>query len=156
MWHKKWGCFLLRSENNYWDENYWPAMAFTFCTTFKRAINRPKTDPRLFLTIYESAVSITSPLRTITDPLKEIKIVKIDPKKFSFCSFLTLPNFLGKKNVQLISHDPFKKLYGLWSAEICIQPVSDWQDRQIYGHYNICINYSQITFFAPKYEIQMQ
>ena len=30
---------------------------------------------------YESAVSITCPLKTITDPLKEIKMVKTDPKK---------------------------------------------------------------------------
>ena len=102
------------------------AVAFTFCATFIRAINRPKNDPRLFFflnlfingqafiisgekellifsilckgvqgkrhkkyyqsavllywklrkqlwncySIYESAVSITSPLKTITDPLK--------------------------------------------------------------------------------------
>ena len=103
-------------------KNYWPAVAFTFYATFKRAINRPKSDPRLFFfsnsfingpafiisgkkliiffhcareckgkniqiiinprfyftdtrkqlwnccNIYESAVSITSPLKTITDP----------------------------------------------------------------------------------------
>ena len=50
--------------------------------------------------IYESVVSITSPLKTTTDPLKEIKTVKTDPKKvpsqISFCLFLKvqLPNFL--------------------------------------------------------------
>ena len=31
--------------------------------------------------IYNSAVSITSLLKTITDPLKEIKMVKTDPKQ---------------------------------------------------------------------------
>ena len=110
------------------QENYWHAVAFPFCETFKRAINRPKSDPRLFFFpelshqctsfyhfwkkitdffsivqgsasekmykflsirgftllirannyetaatyIYESAVSITSLLKTISDPLKEI------------------------------------------------------------------------------------
>ena len=42
--------------------------------------------------IYESVLSITSPLKTITVPLKEIKMVKTDQKrfqaKFYFCSFL--------------------------------------------------------------------
>ena len=116
-------------------------MAFKFCATFNRAINRPKADPRIFFfsnlfingqafiisekkilfyyllckgvqgkrrtNYYQSAVPITSPLKTITDPLKEIKIVKTDLKKVpskknSFCSFLyvQLPNFLRKK----ISH----------------------------------------------------
>ena len=28
--------------------NYWLAVAFTFCATFKRAIKRPNSDPRLF------------------------------------------------------------------------------------------------------------
>ena len=42
--------------------------------------------------VYESAVSITSPLKTITDPLKEIKIVKTDPKKVpSQIFFLLVP-----------------------------------------------------------------
>ena len=44
--------------------------------------------------IYESAVSITIPLKTITDPLREIKWSKQTQKrlqgKFSFCSFLDL------------------------------------------------------------------
>ena len=31
--------------------------------------------------VYESAVSINSPLKTSTDPLKEIKMVKTDTKK---------------------------------------------------------------------------
>ena len=30
-------------------KNYWHAMPFTFCKTFKRAIDRPKTDPWTFL-----------------------------------------------------------------------------------------------------------
>ena len=119
------------------------------CTTFKRAINRPNTDPRLFFSpklfinwqafiisekkilifsllckgvqgkrhkiiinpwfyftdtrkqlwnccnIYESTMSITSPLKTITDPLKEIKMIKTDPKKVpSQTFFLLVPNFL--------------------------------------------------------------
>ena len=107
-------------------KNYWRTVAFTFCTTFKRAIKRPKSDPRLFSRIYssmdklwsyqekkllifsllckgvqgkrkllsirgftllirannyETAVSKTSLLKTITDPLKEIKMVKTDLKK---------------------------------------------------------------------------
>ena len=50
-------CFLLRSETNYWDAEKItdpPAVAFTFCATSKRAINRPKTDPRLlfFLNLF--------------------------------------------------------------------------------------------------------
>ena len=41
---------------------------------------------------YESAVSITSPLKAITDPLKEIKMVKTEPKKVpSQISFLLVP-----------------------------------------------------------------
>ena len=32
-------------------KNYWPAVAFTFCATFKRVINRPKTalTPTIFV-----------------------------------------------------------------------------------------------------------
>ena len=48
--YKKCSCFfttkwksLLRCTNN-----YWPAVAFTFCATFKRAINRPKNYPQIF------------------------------------------------------------------------------------------------------------
>ena len=55
--------------------------------------------------IYESAVSITSPLKTITNPLKEIKMVKTDPKKGSKPNFLfarssryNCPTFWEKKN----------------------------------------------------------
>ena len=149
MWHMKSGCFLLRSENNYWEAGPWPAVASTFCATFKGARNRPKTDPRLFFfsklfingqafiisgkkiwifsllyfcareckgkvvkiiinqrfnftdtwkqlwnccNIYESAMSITSRLKTVSDPLKEIKIVKTDPKKVpSQILFLLFP-----------------------------------------------------------------
>ena len=41
---------------------------------------------------YESGVSITSPLKTITDPLKEIEMVKTDPKKVpSQIFFLIVP-----------------------------------------------------------------
>ena len=46
----------------------------------------------------------TNPLKTITDPLQEIKMAKTDPKKvpspISFCSFLYVqfPDFLRKKN----------------------------------------------------------
>ena len=37
------------------------AVAFTFCATFKRAINRPKTDPRLFFSrIYRSMDKLLS------------------------------------------------------------------------------------------------
>ena len=44
--------------------------------------------------IYESVVSLTSPLRTITDPLKEIKIVKMDgPKKDFKSNFLFARSF---------------------------------------------------------------
>jgi len=123
-------------------KHYWPAVAFTFCVTFKRAINRPKTDPQLFFfsnffingqayiisgtkiinffsigkgvqgiiifinpcfnftdtekqlwncyNIYESAVTITSPLKTITDPQKEIKMAKTDAKKVPVPVFLLL------------------------------------------------------------------
>ena len=39
--------------------------------------------------VYESAVSITSPPKTITGPLKEIKMIKTDPKK--------VPSQTGKK-----------------------------------------------------------
>ena len=62
--------------------------------------------------VYEFAVSITSPLKTITDPLKEIKMVKKDPKKVSSQIFFMLV-YLGKiaqiftkKYVPL--HNPFK------------------------------------------------
>ena len=42
--------------------------------------------------IYESAVSITSQLKTITDPLKEIKMAKTDLKKVpSQIFFLLVP-----------------------------------------------------------------
>ena len=50
--------------------------------------------------IYESAVSITCPLKTIADPLKEIKMVKTDPKKVpSQIFFLIVPlgTFYEKK-----------------------------------------------------------
>ena len=30
------------------EKNYWPALVFTFCATFKRAINRTKTNRRFF------------------------------------------------------------------------------------------------------------
>ena len=121
-------------------KNDWPAVVFTFCATFKRAIHRPKItsdyfflsnlfingqafiisgekntnffsivqgsarektykiiiNPRFYFTdtqkqlwnccnIYESAVSITS-------PLKDIKMVKTDPKKVpSQVFFLLVP-----------------------------------------------------------------
>ena len=61
--------------------------------------------------IYESPVSITSPLKTITDPLKEIKMVKTDPKKVpSQLSLLLVPQgtiaqLFTKKN--LLLHNPF-------------------------------------------------
>ena len=47
---------LLRCGNN-----YWPAVAFTFCATFKKAIDRPKNDPRLFFSqIYSSMDKLLS------------------------------------------------------------------------------------------------
>ena len=46
---KMWLFFTTKRKNLYrCGKNYWPAVAFTFCATFKRAINRPKSDPRLF------------------------------------------------------------------------------------------------------------
>ena len=63
--------------------------------------------------MYESTVSITSPMKTITDPLKEIKMVKRDPKKVpSQIFFLLVPLgtiaqlFTTKKKFPL--HNPFK------------------------------------------------
>jgi hypothetical protein len=57
-------------------------------------------------------VSITSPLKTINEPLKEIKMVKTDPKKVqSQIFFLLVPLgtiaqlFTKKKNFPL--HNPF-------------------------------------------------
>ena len=70
---------------------------------------REKTQKLLSIrgNIYESAVSITSPLKTITDPVKEIKMVKTDFKKGSKPNFLfarsfryNCPTFYEKK----ISH----------------------------------------------------
>ena len=145
-------------------KNYWHAVAFTFCATFKRVINRPKTDPQTFFSqiyssmdkllsfqekkllicslfwkgvqgkrrtnnprfyftdtrkqlwnccnIYESTESITSLLKTITDPLKEIKMVKTDPKKvpsqilFSLVPLGTIAKLFTKKKFPL--HNPFK------------------------------------------------
>ena len=99
-------------------------VVFTFCASFKRAINRPKTDPRQFfffsyLFINGQAfietyklLSIISPLKTITDPLKDTKMVKTDPKKVpSKIFFLLVPlgaiaQLLTKKNFPL--HNPFK------------------------------------------------
>ena len=54
---------------------------------------------------YEIAVAITNPLKTITGPLKKIKMLKIDLKKvpsqnFFFarlCRYVQWPNFLRKK-----------------------------------------------------------
>ena len=61
--------------------------------------------------IYESAVSITSLLKTITDPLKAIKMVKTDPKDPSQIFFLLVPlgtiaQLFTKTNFPL--HNPFK------------------------------------------------
>ena len=59
-------------------------------------------------------MSINSPLKTSTDPLKEIKMVKTDTKKvqsqifFLLLPLVQLPNFLWKKKFPL--HNPFKVL----------------------------------------------
>ena len=45
--------------------------------------------------IYESAVSITSPLKTITDPLKGIKMVKTVPKKVPSKIFFMLSSLVA-------------------------------------------------------------
>ena len=70
-------------------------------------------------------MSITSPLKTITDPLKEIKMVKTDPKKlgskpnflFARSSRYNCPTFY-EKNV-----NPFKccVLYGFHENDSLIQ-----------------------------------
>ena len=89
---------------------------------------RPKIiiNPRFYFTdtqkqlwncsnIYESAVSITSPLKTITDPLKEIKMVKTDLKKvpsqifFLLVPLGTIAQLFTKKKFPL--HNPFKGNY---------------------------------------------
>ena len=44
---------------------------------------------KLLFDIYKSAVAITSPLETITDPLKEIKMVKTQ-KRFQTKKFILL------------------------------------------------------------------
>ena len=66
--------------------------------------------------VYESAVAITSLLKTITGPLKTIKIAKIDLKKvsrqkiiFAHLSRYNGPNFYGK-NI-LLSQE-----YSMWVA----------------------------------------
>ena len=57
-------------------------------------------------------MSITSPLKTITDPLKEIKMVKTDPKKvpsqifFLLVPLGTIAQLFTKKKIPL--HNPFK------------------------------------------------
>ena len=61
--------------------------------------------------VNESAVSITSPLKKTTDPLKEIKMVKTDSKKVpSQIFFLIIPlgtiaQLFTKKKFPL--HNPF-------------------------------------------------
>ena len=130
-------------------------MAFTFCATFKRAINKPKTDLRLFFfsnlsinvsfqekkfiinprfyftdtrkqlwNIYESAVSITSPLKTITDPLKEIKMVKTYPIKVPSQIFFllvllgTIAQLFMKKKFPLHNTFDIRLYFVLWITRI--------------------------------------
>ena len=98
----------------------------------KRLLINPRfyfTDTRKQLwnccNIFESAVSITSPLKTITDPLKEIKMVKTDPKKVpSQIFFLLVPlgtfaQLFMKKNFQL--HNPLKHLFCVY--KYCLYKV---------------------------------
>ena len=146
MTHKKFGCFLLQSENNYWDAGKItdPGRGGVYILRdFQKSHKWPKSDPRLFFlsnlfidgqafiilgkkntdffsivqgsarektykllsirgftllirekqlwnycNIYESVVSITSPRKTITGQLKEIKMVKTESKKGSKPNFL--------------------------------------------------------------------